>query len=73
MLNIDTLVRTNTRTIDDYRRYLNQVMAIQSETVRRLTESDSLPPIEMAAVLEDIANTFLDLSDEIRDVALGRR
>lgn len=72
MLNTETLVRTSSRSMQDYRQYLHQVMAIQSETVRRLSESEAMPPIEVAAVLEDVANTFLDLSDEIRDYALGR-
>ena len=57
-------------TIHDYRNYLRDITAIQAETVRRLTESDATPPMEMAAVLEDIANKFLDMSDEIRDFAL---
>jgi hypothetical protein len=57
-------------TIQDYRSYLRDITAIQAETVRRLVESDATPPMEMAAVLEDIANKFLDMSDEIRDFAL---
>lgn len=57
-------------TIQDYRSYLRDITAIQAETVRRLIESDATPPMEMAAVLEDIANKFLDMSDEIRDFAL---
>jgi hypothetical protein len=58
--------------IHDYRQYLRDITAIQAETVRRLVESDSTPPMEMAAVLEDIANKFLDMSDEVRDFALAR-
>jgi len=57
--------------IQEYRLYLKDVTAIQAETVRRLIETDSLPPLEMAAVLEDIANKFLDMSDDIREFALG--
>jgi CRISPR/Cas system-associated exonuclease Cas4 (RecB family) len=53
--------------------YLKDVTAIQAETVRRLIETDSLPPLEMAAVLEDIANKFLDMSDDIREFALSRQ
>ena len=49
--------------------HLRDITAIQNETVRRLIDSDT-PPLEMAAVLEDIANKFLDISDEIRDFAL---
>jgi hypothetical protein len=63
---------TQSNSTTDYREHLQQVMAIQSETVRRLIADDSTPPLEMAAVLEDMANAYLDLSDEIRDVALGR-
>ncbi len=58
--------------MQDYRRYLREVTAIQSETLRRLVGDDSTPPLEVAAVLEDIANLFLNVSDEIRDFALGR-
>jgi hypothetical protein len=58
--------------IQDYRQYLRDITAIQAETVRRLVESDATPPMEMAAVLEDIANKFMDISDEIRDFALAR-
>ena len=56
--------------LQEYRRYLKDITAIQAESVRRLVETDNLPPIEMAAVLEDIANKFLDMSDEIRGFAL---
>lgn len=73
MLNTETFIKSNNITLEDYRRYIVQVMSIQAEAVRRLAESDETPPIEMAAVLEDVANTFLDISDEIRDYALGRK
>lgn len=57
--------------LDAYRRYLKDITQIQAETVRRLVDNDATPPMEMAAVLEDIANKFLDMSDEIRDFALA--
>lgn len=60
-------------TMQEYRQYLRDITAIQAETVRRLVEGDATPPMEMAAVLEDIANKFLDMSDDIRDFALGRQ
>jgi hypothetical protein len=56
----------------DYRQHLQQVTAIQTETIRRLIANDATPPLEMAAVLEDMANLYLDISDEIRNYALGR-
>lgn len=62
----------NARSLQDYRQHLHEVMIIQGETVRRLIADDSTPPLEMAAVLEDIANLFLDISDDIRDLALGQ-
>jgi hypothetical protein len=65
--------RTAHTNIQEYRRYLKDVTAIQTETVRRLIDTDSLPPLEMAAVLEDIANKFLDMSDDIREFALSRQ
>lgn len=63
---------TQSNNAPDYRLHLQQVMAIQTETLRRLISDDSTPPLEMAAVLEDMANAYLDISDEIRDFALGR-
>jgi hypothetical protein len=57
----------------DYREHLLQVTAIQTETIRRLIADESTPLLEMAAVLEDMANAYLDISDEIRDFALGRQ
>lgn len=60
-------------TMGDFREYLQRVTAIQNETIRRLVSDDATPPLEVAAVLEDIANLFLDLSDEIREFALGRQ
>jgi hypothetical protein len=56
----------------DYRTYLREATTIQTETIRRLIDNDSTPPLEVAAVLEDIANLYLDISDDIRDLALGR-
>ncbi len=62
--------RAGVISMEDYRRHLRDITSIQAETVRRLVESDT-PAMEMAAVLEDIANKFLDMSDEIRDFALA--
>jgi len=61
------------KTMQNYCLYLQQVMEIQSEAVRRLANCEGTPAIEVAAMLEDIANTFLNISDAIRDVALGRK
>jgi hypothetical protein len=58
--------------IQEYRLYLKDITAIQAESVRRLVETDGLPPLEMAAVLEDIANKFLDMSDDIREFAMNQ-
>jgi len=62
-------MRSTVTSLQAYRQHLRDITAIQNETVRRLIDSDT-PPLEMAAVLEDIANKFLDISDEIRDFAL---
>ncbi len=72
MVEIENETRPVLGNIQDYRQYLRDITAIQTETVRRLVESDTTPPMEMAAVLEDIANKYLDMSDEIRDFALTR-
>jgi hypothetical protein len=58
------------KTMADYRAYLQQVMTIQSEAVRRLAEDEAIAPMDVAAMLEDVANSFLDLSEEIRTFAL---
>lgn len=60
------------RSLQDYRQYLREITVIQTETIRRLIADDSAPPLEMAAVLEDIANLFMDISDDIREYALGQ-
>ncbi len=72
MKNFETAISTDT-TMQNYCLYLQQVMEIQSEAVRRLANCEGTPAIEVAAMLEDIANTFLNISDAIRDVALGRK
>lgn len=59
--------------MQDYRRYLQNITTIQTEIVRRLTETNGLPPLEIAAALEDVANQYLNLSDEIRGYALSHR
>jgi hypothetical protein len=66
----ENTTRSAVTNMQDYRHHLRDITAIQTETVRRLVDSDT-PPLEMAAVLEDIANKFLDMSDEIRDFALS--
>ena len=72
MKNFETAISTD-KTMQNYCLYLQQVMEIQSEAVRRLANCEGTPAIEVAAMLEDIANTFLNISDAIRDVALGRK
>lgn len=62
----------NDKTDDGYRAYVQRVMVIQSEAVRRLVENETLPLQEMADFLEDVANNYLNLSDELRDLARGR-
>jgi hypothetical protein len=71
MSTIDNGERLVVADLAAYRKYLKDITAIQTETVRRLIENDATPPMEMAAMLEDIANKFLDMSDEIRDFALA--
>ena len=52
--------------MQEYHAYLKQVTSIHNETIRRLVNNDSTPPLELAAMFEDIANLYLDISDEIR-------
>lgn len=46
---------------------------IHAEMVRRLIAETESAPIELGEVLEDIANTYLDIADEIIDLARTRR
>ncbi len=64
----DTTPRNNP---EDLRSYLHEVMAIQTETIRRIVSDDNAAPLDVAALLEDVANQFLDISDEIREFAQG--
>jgi hypothetical protein len=73
MKNFETGISTDSETIQNYCLYLQKVMEIQSEAVRRLADCEGTQAIEVAAMLEDIANTFLNMSDAIRDIALGRK
>lgn len=59
------------KSMPEYQQFLRQITAIQTETIRRLVDNGATPPLEFAAVLEDIANQFLDISEEIRDLALS--
>ena len=72
MKDFETTISTDSGLIQNYCLYLQRVMEIQSEAVRRLADCEGTQAIEVAAMLEDIANTFLNMSDAIRDVALGR-
>jgi hypothetical protein len=58
-------------TIDGYREYLQRVTVIQGEAIKRLSGDPAIPPLEMAAMLEDIANLYLDVSDGIRELVLA--
>jgi hypothetical protein len=50
-----------------YDAYLTQISAIHEEAVRRLSLHDRTPPLEVAAMFEDMANLYLDLCDDIRE------
>lgn len=62
---------TQIESIEDYREYLQRVTVIQGEAIKRLSVDPAIPPLEMAAMLEDIANLYLDISDGIRALALA--
>lgn len=63
---------TGAKAMKDYRQHLREITVIQTETIKRLTANGATPPLEVAAVLEDIANQYLNISDEIRNYALSR-
>jgi len=66
-------VQSDLLTMDDYRQHLRNVTTIHTESVRRLIADHAIAPLDMAAMLEDMANVYLDLSDGIRVMALGRQ
>jgi len=59
--------------MEDYHEYLKQVTAIHNETIQRLINNDSTPPLELAEMFEDIANLYVDISEEIRTRCIGGR
>lgn len=59
------------RVLDGYQGYLREVTSINNEAIRRLIECDSTPPLELAAMFEDIANLYLDFSESIRQQYLA--
>ena len=52
--------------MQSYDDYMERVMAIHHETVRRLVDRDGTNLPEIAEMFEDIANLYLDISEEIR-------
>lgn len=53
--------------------FLTQISAIHEEVVRRLSMHDRTPPLEVAAMFEDMANIYLDLCDDIRESVRNTR
>ena len=53
--------------MQEYHDHLKQVTAIHHETIRRLVNNDNTPPLELAAMFEDVANLYLDISEKIRE------
>ena len=54
------------RDMKNYAEYMKQVTAIHHETIRRLVDHDATSPSEIAALFEEVANLYLDISEEIR-------
>lgn len=61
------------RAVESYDAYLRQIAAIQDEIRRRLGAPDRTPPLDVAAMFEDVANIYLDMCDEIRETARDLR
>ena len=53
--------------------YLADAMAIQSEMLRRLARGGLVSMAEMAALMEDIGNRYLDIAETIRLKVLSDR
>ena len=53
------------RDMQSYGDYVKRVTAIHHETVRRLVDHDGTNPRDIAAFFEDVANIYLDISEEI--------
>ncbi len=52
--------------MQDYYSYVKQVTAIHNEAVRRLVDCEDTNVLELAALFEDAANHYLDISEKIR-------
>jgi len=50
----------------EYYAYVKRVTAIHHEAVRRLIDSGETDPHELAALFEDTANLYLDISEGLR-------
>ena len=49
-----------------YCEYMKRVTAIHKETVKRLLDCEQTDLLEIAALFEDTANLYMDISEEIR-------
>ena len=52
--------------MDQYYDYVKRVTAIHNESVRRLVDSSETTPLQLMELFEDVANVYLNISEEIR-------
>ena len=66
-------LRLDTVPLKDIGEHLRARTEIHAEMVRRLIAEAGEAPLALGEVLEDIANTYLDIADEISEMARTRR
>ena len=54
------------KNMQDYCNYVKRVTAIHKEAVQRLVDCDDTNLLELAELFEDVANLYLDISEDIR-------
>ena len=51
--------------MQNFQDYLKQATAVHNEIIQHLANNDDTPSLELAAIFENAANLYLDISDEI--------
>jgi len=70
------LVVANRRTPHEivmfFQRDLRRIVSAHTEMFHRLLEEEEGPPLELAALFEDVGNRYLDIAERIRELRRPR-